>query len=79
MKRILHIGPAPNVIPATFRRLSDNIRQQTAGTNLAALGLLAASQVQRTWLAALLPKSAALLRAPEVEHIVLEDWLLDNA
>lgn len=75
---VVHVGPAPNVIPATFRRLSDNVRQQTTGASLAAWGRLAASQVQRTWLASLLPKSASLLRAPDVKHVVLEDWLLDQ-
>lgn len=76
---IIHVGPAPNVIPATFRRLSDNIRQQTSGGTLAAWGARAASQAQRTWLSSLLPKRTALLRAPDVEHVVLEDWLIENA
>jgi len=30
-------------------------------------------------LANLLPTRAPLLRAPVVQHVILEDWLLDNA
>jgi hypothetical protein len=32
----------------------------------------------RPWLKTLLPSRAALLRAPNIEHIVLEDWLLEQ-
>jgi hypothetical protein len=35
--------------------------------------------VRRQWLAHLLPAQAVLLRAPAVEQINLEDWLLDQA
>jgi hypothetical protein len=35
-----------------------------------------ARAVRRPWLTALLPSRTALLRAPTVEHIILEDWLL---
>jgi len=34
---------------------------------------------RRPWLSAMLPERAALLRAPLVKHIILEDWLLDHA
>jgi [acyl-carrier-protein] S-malonyltransferase len=30
------------------------------------------------WLTRLLPSKAALLRAPHVEHLNLEDWLLEQ-
>jgi [acyl-carrier-protein] S-malonyltransferase len=79
-KAVLHVGPEPNVVMATFTRLSENVRQQTNGKtfdsyrNRAMSGL-----VQRPWLASLLPARAALLRAPFVEQIVLEDWLIKNA
>jgi [acyl-carrier-protein] S-malonyltransferase len=33
---------------------------------------------RRPWLAAMLPANAALLRAPYVKHVNLEDWLLEN-
>jgi [acyl-carrier-protein] S-malonyltransferase len=80
VKTIIHIGPHPNVIPATFTRLSENVRQQTDGRSLNSYRKRALSGMARhPWLASLLPARAALLRAPFVEQITLEDWLLDNA
>jgi [acyl-carrier-protein] S-malonyltransferase len=80
VETVVHIGPEPNVIPATFSRLSDNVLQQTAGSSLGSLGVRAVSGLaRRPWLAALLPEQATLLRAPYIKHVVLEDWLIDNA
>lgn len=76
IKTVLHVGPLPNLIPATFKRLSDNVHSQT-DRSLAMRTLSAA--VRRPWLQAVLPQRAALLRAPYVEHVILEDWLLANA
>lgn len=77
---IIHVGPAPNVVPATFSRLSDNVRQQLARMSLSGLGMRAVSNLaNRRWLANLLPNRAALLRAPSIRQINLEDWLIDNA
>ncbi len=77
---VIHVGPGPNVIPATFQRLSDNVRQQLAQMSLTGIGMRAVSNlVNRRWLANLLPNRAALLRAPMVKQVVLEDWLLENA
>ncbi|MGI9455851.1 MAG: hypothetical protein ACR2NU_04775 [Aeoliella sp.] len=77
---MIHVGPAPNVIPATFHRLSDNVGQQLEQLSLKSLGKRAISGLAgRRWLANLLPTSASLLRAPTVEHVILEDWLLENA
>ena len=79
VETIIHVGPEPNVIPATFKRLSDNVRQQTSGGSLGSLGMRAVSGLaRRPWLAALLPARATLLRAPHVKHVILEDWLLEN-
>jgi len=79
VETVVHIGPAPNVIPATFRRLSENVSQQTAGASISSLGMRAVSGLaRRPWLAALLPSDATLLRAPHVRHVILEDWLLEN-
>jgi len=33
---------------------------------------------RRRWLTALLPSRTALLRAPYVQHVILEDWLLEQ-
>ncbi|HEX4416183.1 MAG TPA: hypothetical protein VH107_21300 [Lacipirellulaceae bacterium] len=77
---LIHVGPAPNLIPATFTRLSENVVQQTRGRSLGHMGMRAAAGLaRRPWLSALLPSRAALLRAPLIKQIILEDWLLENA
>ncbi len=76
---IVHVGPEPNLIPATFRRLSENVRAQAANHSLSRWGLRAMSHmIRRPWLAAVMASRAALLRAPLVRHIILEDWLLQQ-
>jgi len=76
---VIHVGPEPNVTPATFHRLSDNVQQQTSGHSLGSYGLRAAAGLaRRPWLSAILPSRTALLRAPSVKHVILEDWLLAN-
>ena len=75
-KTILHVGPEPNIIPATFQRVAANVQsQRDANIGVRALGDIA----DRPWLKTLLPRRAALLRATKVRHIILEDWLLDVA
>ncbi len=78
---IVHVGPEPNIIPATFKRLSIDIASQLGEDSWSALGLRAVSQITRNrpWLRAMLSDEASLLRAPFVRHVVLEDWLLANA
>ena len=74
---IVHVGPDPNLVPATFKRLSDNVAAQMQRRSLNSLGLRAVSgMMRRPWLTKLLAARAALLRAPLVSHIILEDWLL---
>ncbi|MBW3600000.1 MAG: ACP S-malonyltransferase [Planctomycetes bacterium] len=73
---VVHAGPTPNIIPATFNRLRENVEAQMK----ASLGLRAMSGiVTRPWLKSLAPTRTALLRAPLVQHVILEDWLLENA
>jgi [acyl-carrier-protein] S-malonyltransferase len=72
---VLHVGPGPNIIPATYRRLSADVTSQTQESR--SLRALSAA-VRRQWLRRLLPQRTALLRAPYIEHIILEDWLLAN-
>jgi [acyl-carrier-protein] S-malonyltransferase len=80
VEAIVHIGPAPNLIPATFHRLSENVQAQLAVKSFGNMGLRAVSHaVRRPWLAKLLPQRSALLRAPFIEHVILEDWLLANS
>jgi [acyl-carrier-protein] S-malonyltransferase len=79
-KAVLHIGPDPNLMPATFERLKENVKQQLNVKSFDRYRMKAMSgMAQRPWLAALLPARAALLRAPSVEQIILEDWLLKYA
>jgi [acyl-carrier-protein] S-malonyltransferase len=72
---VLHVGPGPNIVPATYRRLSADVSSQTQESR--SLRALSAA-VRRQWLRRILPQRTALLRAPYLEHIVLEDWLLAN-
>jgi [acyl-carrier-protein] S-malonyltransferase len=76
---IVHVGPEPNLVPATFTRLADNVRATVGEKTWTGFGLRAMSQaVRRPWLAKLLPQRSALLRAPLVDQVVLEDWLLSQ-
>ena len=77
---LIHVGPGPNVIPATFHRLSENVTQQaSSGRALGRMGMRAAAGLaRRPWLSAILPTRATLLRAPMLKHVILEDWLLEN-
>lgn len=73
---VIHVGPDPNILPATFQRLGENVQEQLK-LNLGLRALSAAAR--RRWLTGLLPQRASLLRAPYIQHIILEDWLLENA
>lgn len=70
---VLHVGPAPNIIPATLNRLSADVKSQTQESR--SLWALSAA-VRRQWLLRMLPHRAALLRAPLIKQVVLEDLLL---
>ena len=72
---VIHVGPGPNIIPATFDRLATNVEAQTQGSRrMKALSAV----IDRPWLRNLLPRRATLLRATKIEHVVVENWLLDN-
>jgi [acyl-carrier-protein] S-malonyltransferase len=76
IRLVINVGPEPNLIPATFRRVSDNVKSQLK----VSVGLRALSAAaRRPWLQRMLPQRAALLRAPFVEQLILEEWLLDHA
>ncbi|MCA9196153.1 MAG: ACP S-malonyltransferase [Planctomycetales bacterium] len=73
--KIIHVGPEPNIVPATFERLAQNVMSQSKESRrVRALSAAA----QRRWLQVVLPKKAMLLRAPHVQHVILEDWLLEQ-
>ncbi len=72
---IIHVGPEPNIIPATYTRLRDNVETETYGI----VGMKAfTAVVHHPWIRPLLRHRTALLRAPLIEHVILEDWLLAN-
>jgi [acyl-carrier-protein] S-malonyltransferase len=76
IQTVVHVGPDPNIVPATFERLSENVAAQTK----AHFGMRALSAAaNRRWLSSMLPQRTALLRAPFVKQVILEDWLLANA
>jgi [acyl-carrier-protein] S-malonyltransferase len=80
VRTVVHVGPEPNLVLATFKRLSDGVLGQMTGHSAISIGRRFVSQIaRRPWLAHLLPSAAILLRAPIIRHITLEDWLLDDA
>jgi [acyl-carrier-protein] S-malonyltransferase len=71
----IHIGAEPNIVPATLKRLRDNVE----GQSRASFGMRALSAAaRRRWLQSMLPQRTALLRATSVLQINLEDWLLEQ-
>ena len=75
VETVVHVGPEPNIIPATYKRLRENVETETKGS----IGMRALKAVvHRPWMQALLPERSALLRAPSVQHVILEDWLLEQ-
>jgi [acyl-carrier-protein] S-malonyltransferase len=80
VETVVHVGPEANLIPSTFERISKNVREQTQQSSLAGrMGISAVRRMAtRAWLRAVLPARAALLRAPSLRHIRLEDWLLEQ-
>ncbi|MCH2203293.1 MAG: hypothetical protein MK102_15095 [Fuerstiella sp.] len=75
IETVIHIGPSPEIIPGTFRRVSDNVAGQMQSWPVRTVGRM----VRHPWMASLLPSRATLLRAPLVRHINLEDWLLQQS
>lgn len=75
---LIHVGPHPNIIPATMQRISQNVQQQLASKGWAGMGLRAVSRMvrRRPWLTKLLSSETNLLRAPFIQEVILEDWLL---
>lgn len=75
VETMIHVGPHPNLIPATFSRLRDNVEAQSK-SHIGMWALSAAAH--RRWLQSMLPQRTALLRATMVLQVNLEDWLLDH-
>ena len=76
---VVHVGPAPSLIAATFARLANNVSRQMGNSYLQRLGRGLVSEMNRhAWLARILPSKSALLRLPFLVHVMLEDWLLEQ-
>lgn len=81
VETVIHVGPAPSLIAATFSRLSNNVSRYVGYGNkyLNILGRGLASGLSHTaWLSRRLPSKTNLLRAPYLHHVALEDWLLEQ-
>jgi [acyl-carrier-protein] S-malonyltransferase len=76
---IIHVGPEPKLLPAAFERLSGKVMKSLKHRHLDSLGRRVLPGISRNqWLARRLPHNAVVLRAPFVNHLILEDWLLDQ-
>jgi [acyl-carrier-protein] S-malonyltransferase len=74
---VIHVGPEPKLFPTGFERLSHRIMKQLKMRHLDRLGSSVIPSLSRNgWLNRKLPTNAVLLRAPFLNHIILEDWLL---
>jgi [acyl-carrier-protein] S-malonyltransferase len=74
---VIHAGPEPRLFHTSFERLSDRIKKQMRRRHLDRLSNSLFPSISRNrWLNRSLPGKAALWRAPFVDHLVLEDWLL---
>lgn len=80
VKTVVHVGPEPKLIHATFTRLSNNINKHLSNKYIHMIGHGVATGIRRAaWLGRLLPSQTALLRAPFTGHVILEDWLLEQS
>ncbi len=74
---VIHVGPEPKLIPTAFERLSGKVMKQLKSRHLDSLGRRVLPSISRNhWLARRLPHNAVVFRAPFVNHLILEDWLL---
>jgi [acyl-carrier-protein] S-malonyltransferase len=74
---VIHVGPEPKLIPMAFERLSGKVMKQLKTRHLDSLGRRVLPSISRNaWLARRLPHNAVVIRAPFVNHLILEDWLL---
>jgi [acyl-carrier-protein] S-malonyltransferase len=79
IEMVIHVGPDPNLLPSTFKRLSDNVTAELAGRSLRQIGMRAVSNIiARPWISKMMSARAAVLRAPYLVHVILEDWLLEQ-
>ncbi|MHB1559868.1 MAG: ACP S-malonyltransferase [Isosphaeraceae bacterium] len=76
---VIHVGPEPTLIPTAFERLSGKVMKRLKSSHLDSLGRRVLPSISRNhWLARKLPQSAVVFRAPFMNHLILEDWLLSQ-
>lgn len=76
---VVHVGPDPNLIISTFNRISQNVADQIKKGLIGGFGKsVVAGFARRQWISSLFVSQSAILRAPFVQHIILEDWLLEQ-
>lgn len=80
IETLIHLGPEPNIIPATIDRIASNVNNHLnpatwTGYSLKTLSHFASN---RRWLRNLISSDAALLRAPYLQQVVFEDYLLQQ-
>ena len=76
---VIHVGPEPKLIPMAFERLSGKVMKQLKSRHLDRLGRRVLPSISRNhWLARKLPMNAVVFRAPFMNHLILEDWLLEQ-
>lgn len=75
---LIHVGPEPNLVPATFQRIAENVRAIAGNYWYHNLGLRAIASMVKPWVTRWISSRSSLLRAPFIEHVVLEDWLLSR-
>lgn len=74
---VIHVGPEPKLIPTAFERLSGKVMKQLKSRHLDSLGRRVLPSIGRhPWLTRRLPHNAVVIRAPFMNHLILEDWLL---
>ena len=82
IETVVHVGPNPNLLPATFHRLSNNILAQivlAAAWAASAAALCFRRLVRRPWLTRVYCRRPRFCSAPPfVQQIILEDWLLEH-
>jgi [acyl-carrier-protein] S-malonyltransferase len=76
---IIHVGPASKLLTTTFSSLNSRVLRGGHPHFIHRIGSALVSGLQRRpFFSDILPPKAALLRAPFLTHVILEDWLLER-
>ena len=76
---VVHVGAEPDITPATFRRLSDNVEQQADDAPIRKMGNAGGGRHGASTLAlGRLAVAGRAVASPALRHVILEDWLLEQ-